>query len=60
MLPTTQLFAAARALLDGDPMPWDRLAYAAVGSVVLGAVGVWFVAHMLHVFRQRGFVTRFS
>jgi ABC-2 type transport system permease protein len=60
MLPTTQLFAAARALLDGDPMPWNRLGYAAVGSVVLGAVGVWFVAHMLHVFRQRGFVTRFS
>jgi ABC-2 type transport system permease protein len=59
-LPTTQLFAAARTLLDGDPMPWDRMAYAALGALVLAAVGVWFVAHMLHVFRKRGFVTRFS
>jgi ABC-2 type transport system permease protein len=60
VLPTTQLFAAARTLLDGDPMPWDRIVAAAAGSVVLAAVGVWFVTHMLHVFRKRGFVTRFS
>lgn len=59
-LPTTHLFAAARALLDGDPMPWDELAYAAVGSCVVAVLGILFVARMLRVFRQRGFVTRFS
>lgn len=60
VLPTTQLFAAARTLLDGDPMPWWRLGWAALGSVVVAAIGTWFVAHMLHVFHARGFVTRFS
>jgi len=59
-LPTTHLFAAARTLLDGDPMPWDELAYAAVGSCVVAVLGILFVARMLRVFRQRGFVTRFS
>lgn len=60
VLPTTQLFAAARTLLDGDPMPWDLLLYAFLGSIVVAVLGVLFVAHMLKVFRQRGFVTRFS
>lgn len=60
VLPTTQLFAASRALLAGEPMPWDLLLYGAIGAFVLGAVGIWFVAHMLKVFRTRGYITRFS
>jgi ABC-2 type transport system permease protein len=60
LLPTTHAFAAARALLDGDPLPWDELAYAAVGSIVLGLLGIWFVTLMMKTFRARGFVTRHS
>jgi ABC-2 type transport system permease protein len=57
-LPTTHIFNAARDVLDGDPMPWDELAIAAVGSVVLAAVSAWFVVKMLAVFRARGYISR--
>jgi ABC-2 type transport system permease protein len=60
LLPTTHAFAASRALLDGDPLPWDELAYAAVGSLALGVLGIWFVTRMLKTFRLRGYVTRHS
>jgi ABC-2 type transport system permease protein len=60
ILPTTHAFAAARAVLDGEPLPWDQLAYAMVGIVVLVGAGLLFVTTMLRTFRQRGYVTRFS
>ncbi len=60
VLPTTYAFAAARALLQGEPMPWDDVTLAAAGAVVAAGLGVLFVSHMLRVFRRRGFVTRFS
>ena len=60
ILPTTHAFAAARAVLDGEPLPWDELAYAMVGIVVLVGAGLLFVTAMLRTFRQRGYVTRFS
>ena len=59
-LPTTHAFVAVRTVLDGDPIPWNELAIAAVGCVAISAAGLWFVAHMLGTFRKRGFVTRFS
>jgi ABC-2 type transport system permease protein len=60
VLPTTHAFAAARAVLDGEPLPWDELAMALAGTIVLAALGLWFVTTMLRTFRQRGYVTRFS
>jgi ABC-2 type transport system permease protein len=59
-LPTTHAFAAARDLLDGEPMPWDEIAWAVLGVVIFTACGIAFVTHMLRVFRRRGFVTRYS
>lgn len=60
VLPTTHAFAAARALFDGLPLPWDELAYAVVGSFVLALLGIAFVVAMLKTFRARGYVTRHS
>jgi len=60
VLPTTHAFIAARDLLGGQPMPWDQIWIALVGCLVAAAAGIWFVTHMLGVFRKRGFVTRFS
>ncbi|HEU4751128.1 MAG TPA: ABC transporter permease [Acidimicrobiia bacterium] len=59
-LPTTHAFAAARAVLDGDGVPWRRLGLSTIGTAAALAVSVWFGARMLGVFRSRGFVTRYS
>jgi ABC-2 type transport system permease protein len=60
ILPTTYVFAAARDLLDGKAMPWDDLAIAAAGSVVLLGLSMAFVTRKLAQFRHRGYVTRYS
>jgi ABC-2 type transport system permease protein len=60
VLPTTHAFAAAREVLDGNPLPWGQLAIALVGCIALAALGLAYVTRMLHTFRQRGYVTRFS
>jgi ABC-2 type transport system permease protein len=60
VLPTTHAFAAARTILDGDPVPWGTIGTAMVGAVLLGIAGMAFVIHMLATFRRRGYVTRFS
>ena len=59
-LPTTHAFAAARTLLEGQPMPWSQLGIALVGAVVCIALGIAFLTRMLGTFRRRGFITRFS
>lgn len=59
-LPTTHLFDATRALLDGAAMPWGELAVAAVGAVVLLGASLAYVTRMLATFRRRGYVTRYS
>ena len=59
-LPSAHAFEAARTLLDGDPLPWDRLAVAAAELTVVVPLGLAFVLHMLRLFRARGYVTRFS
>jgi ABC-2 type transport system permease protein len=60
ILPTTKAFGAARSVLEGNPLPWGDLGQAAVGAVVLSALGLLYVTRMLKLFRQRGFVTRYS
>jgi ABC-2 type transport system permease protein len=60
LLPTTHAFAAGRALIDGGPMPWGELGLAAAGTVVAAGAGLAFVAWMLRLFRQRGYITRYS
>ena len=60
ILPTSRAFEATRTVLAGRPVPWDDLAVAGVGAVVGAALSLVFVVRMLHVFRARGYVTRFS
>lgn len=60
VLPTTHAFAAARTLVDGNPLPWGEVAAGAVGSVVASAAAIAFLVRMLSVFRTRGYITRFS
>ncbi len=60
VLPSTHAFEAARILLDGEPMPWDRMAAAAAGLAVTVPAAAFFLLRMLHVFRARGYVTRYS
>ncbi len=60
ILPTTFAFGALRELLDGQPLPWDKIAAGLVGAIVTVALGMAYVVRMLSVFRRRGFVTRFS
>lgn len=60
VLPTTSAFTAARALVDGDPLPWGTVAAGAAGCAVALLAGVVYLTRMLAVFRDRGYVTRFS
>jgi ABC-2 type transport system permease protein len=60
VLPTTQLFDAARRLIDGEATPWGQIAVGALGTLITAAIGLWFLLRMLSVFRQRGYITRFS
>jgi ABC-2 type transport system permease protein len=60
ILPTTHAFAALRTILAGEPLPWNEIWAALIGAIAALALGVAFCAHMLKVFRKRGFVTRFS
>jgi ABC-2 type transport system permease protein len=60
VLPSTHAFEAARTLLDGDPMPWGQMAAAVAGLVVCIPLAVAFLLRMLHLFRARGYVTRYS
>ena len=60
VLPTTYAFEAGRRLLDGGPIPWDQIGLAALTSLLMGAVAVAFLVQMLKLFRQRGYITRYS
>jgi ABC-2 type transport system permease protein len=60
LLPSTHAFEAARRLLDGDPLPWGLIAEAAAGLAVLVPVAAAVLWRMLGVFRERGYVTRYS
>jgi ABC-2 type transport system permease protein len=57
-LPTTRLFAAGRTVLDGHPLPWGQVGIAVLGTAVLVALSVLWLARSLAVFRARGFISR--
>jgi ABC-2 type transport system permease protein len=59
VLPSTHAFTTARALLDGHALPWGQLGLSFAGAVVMVPLAVWFALRQLHVFRERGFVTRY-
>ena len=60
ILPTTHAFAALRTILDGHALPWGQIAAGIAGAFVCAGLAMWYAARMLHTFRQRGYVTRFS
>ena len=60
VLPTTYAFRAARDLLDGGPIPWSDLLLATISAFVLAGLSMLYVLRMLRVFRDRGYVTRYS
>jgi ABC-2 type transport system permease protein len=57
-LPTTHAFAAARAMIQGGPVPWDQLGLAALATGTLAVAAIVFVTFMLKVFRRRGYISR--
>ena len=59
-LPTTYAFTAGRELLDGGGVPWDQIGLGAISSLILMAFVVWYLLRMLKLFRQRGYITRYS
>lgn len=60
VLPTTYAFAAGRELLDGGGVPWDQIGLAVATSVVLTVVVLAYLLWMLRLFRERGYITRYS
>jgi ABC-2 type transport system permease protein len=58
-LPSTHAFEAARTVLDGDPLPLDRLAWSVLGLAVLIPLAILYLRHMLGVFRRRGYISRY-
>lgn len=59
-LPTTHAFQALRALVDDRGFDTGQVAIAAVGSLVLLALSLWFLVAMLRAFRRRGYITRYT
>lgn len=59
VLPTTHAFIAMRALVDGESLPWDELALAAGGALLLTAAALVYLTRMLKLFRKRGFIGRY-
>jgi ABC-2 type transport system permease protein len=59
-LPTTHAFDALRELVDGHGVDWGQLAIAAVLTVVVAALAIWYLVRMLALFRRRGYITRLT
>jgi ABC-2 type transport system permease protein len=59
-LPTTHAFTAMRAVLDGRAIPWDSIGIGALSAALLAATALWFLTHMLALFRRRGYITRYT
>jgi ABC-2 type transport system permease protein len=60
LLPSTHAFEAARVLLDGKPMPWALVAEGAAGVAVAVPLATFVLWRTLHLFRVRGYITRYS
>lgn len=59
LLPTTHAFTAARSALEG-PFLWGEVVRAALMTVGAAVLALAFLTRMLRVFRERGYVTRYS
>jgi ABC-2 type transport system permease protein len=59
-LPTAQVFAAARAILNGDGFPVREFGLALVGISIATVVFAGLILLCLRQFRVRGLVTRYS
>ena len=59
-LPTTHAFTALRSLVDHRGSDWSQLAIAAVGSLAMLGLSMWFLVAMLRTFRKRGYITRYT
>lgn len=60
ILPTTHAFVVGQTLARGEPMPWGELGIAVGTTAVLVVLAFGYASWMLRVFRERGFVTRYS
>jgi ABC-2 type transport system permease protein len=58
VLPTTHVFAAARAVVAGHALPWSQIGIGAVGTVGLAGLSLLYVTRMLATFRRRGYISR--
>lgn len=58
-LPSTHMLEAARTVLDGEPMPWQQVGYALATLAFFVPIALLYLRHMLNVFRDRGYVTRY-
>jgi ABC-2 type transport system permease protein len=59
-LPTTHAFVVGQTLARGEPLPWGQLGIAVATTVVLVVLALGYAAWMLRLFRERGYVTRYS
>jgi ABC-2 type transport system permease protein len=59
-LPTTHTFEVGQALAQGQPLPWGQLGIAVGSTAALLAVSCLYAGWMLRLFRERGYVTRYS
>jgi ABC-2 type transport system permease protein len=59
-LPTTHAFTALRSLVDHRGSDWGQLSIAAVGSLAMLGLSMWFLVAMLRAFRKRGYITRYT
>jgi ABC-2 type transport system permease protein len=60
VLPSTHAFAAARSVIDGHGLNWAQIGIATATAAVAAGVAMMYLTYMLSVFRQRGYVTRYS
>ncbi|MDQ1458581.1 MAG: type transport system permease protein [Actinomycetota bacterium] len=59
-LPTTHAFTALRSLVDQRGTDWAQLSIAAIGSLIMLGLSMWFLVAMLRAFRKRGYITRYT
>jgi ABC-2 type transport system permease protein len=60
ILPTTHTFVVGQSLAEGKPMPWGELGVALGGTAVAMLLALGYASWMLRLFRERGYVTRYS
>jgi len=59
-LPTTHTFVVGQTLARGEPMPWNEFGIAVATTAALVVLALLYAGWMLRVFRERGYVTRYS